>query len=36
MYFIGIPIFQAEAPETIYPENSLARPGVVDKAAHGT
>jgi hypothetical protein len=36
MYFIGIPLFALKAPKRFILNNSLARPGIVDKAIIGT
>jgi hypothetical protein len=32
MYFIGIPLFALKTPKRFILNNSLARPGIVDKA----
>ena len=36
MYFIGIPLFALKAPKRFILNNSLARPGIVDKAIIST
>jgi hypothetical protein len=36
IYFIGIPLFALKARKRFIPNNSLARPGIVDKAIIGT